>query len=115
MPASGRIDQFFQRREQLRVGFRQSFAPRTRTTNPVIDQLVRMRRSVFQFPHPGLDRIPCQTGGLRDGRHATPAQRGRLGSCPLSARAFVHHGRQRHVLSTNPFERFCIMHTGTIA
>ena len=115
MPTGGRIDQFFQRRKQLGVGFCQPLTPRTTTTKPVIDRLVRMCRPMVQFPHPGLDRIPRQSGGLRDGRHAAPAQSRCFRSCPLSAHAFVHHRRECNVLLTNPFERFCIMHTETIA
>lgn len=50
MPTGGGIDQFFQRREQPRVGFRQSLTARSTTTKPVIDRLVRMRRPVVRFP-----------------------------------------------------------------
>ena len=114
MPTGGWIDQLFQRCEQLWILFCQPLTSGATATNLILDQLVWMRRPVGQFPHPRLDRIPCQTGRLRDRCHAAPAQRGGLRSGPLSAHAFVHHGRERDIFLTNPFDRFWIMHTGTI-
>ena len=50
----------------------------------------------------------------RDGRHATPAQSHRFGRRPMASHTFVHHGDQRRVLHSNPFDRRRVLHDGTI-
>ena len=121
-PAQGRFtmaarqgsDQAFQGPQQSGIRVRERFATGALPPQGQGNGFLRPLATLLQFAHSRQDGVACDAGGAGDGGDATPPQGLGFGRRPLTTHAFVHHGCQRSIFVSNPFDRRGIMHAPTI-
>jgi len=104
-----RCDQGFQIVQQGAILLRNPLPSASLLTDAPQRRILGRRSSgqSLQFPYPGVNRLPLQTGGARNQRDTAPAQRLRFGSGPQPP-PLVHHGAQCIELA---LDQLTLLHT----